>query len=467
MSIEDAWGRAWALARLLPLLSGDQVGEARAAAMRAALAVHSDSERVSVLLALAPVMPTDMDAVSAALMAATAPTNQHIPESLRKLVPHLSPVQMDAALAGAVGAAKESDRGQALIDIAPYLSTGQIDLAWTCADRLSGNLRGLALAALFSNADAEQPTGRSDTVLRAVLDLFGDTVVARTLADIAPLLSAEQLQRARARVEELPTELARGKGLAWLIPHMPTERSALVEAALAAVAGAGDEAQRALILRELLPHLPEPRRAEVVAGWLSPFVEPPGVVADLDDRVLALQSIGPDLPGEDASRAAAAVFDRIVAMTDRPRWWLHTLAVYVPADRLDAAIAAARELASDHDRVIALKALAPRLSAQQFDAAWACAESIRETGFAVRTMVELARHLPAAGRAAAMARALTHACQPYAEYPADPFMAIAPHLDEAQRAVAIEAAERLDDPADRAAALTHLARGDDPAPGPN
>ena len=493
--------RAGALSELAPILSGDLLADALAAAKE----IQDADARARALTGLAPHLPDNLraDAVRDALVAAKEIQHTYArAHALTWLAPHLPENLRADAVRHALAAAKEIqdpfDLARALTELAPHLPENLLPDAVRdalaaareirdsdhraralagLAPHLPENLRADALAAAKEIQDqgarSRALTGlvphlpenlRADTVrdaLVAAKQIQDQDARASTLTGLASHLPENLLPDALAAAKKIRNEYSRANALIGLASHLPEN---LLPDALAAAKRIPDPYHRARALTGLAPHLPENLRADAVHHALAAAKE----IQDQDDRSSALTRVAPHLPENllpDALAAAKSIQDtyaRASALTG--------LAPHLPDDLLpDAvrdALAAARDIQDQDGRSRGLTWLAPHLpESLQADAvrhALAAAKEIQDTDDRASALSGLASHLPGDLLADAVRDALAAAKEIEHSYPrASALTALAPHLPEDLRADAVRdalaAAKSIQDTYARASALTGLA----------
>ncbi len=381
-SLPELFDRTWILAEVASALSGDARETVLAEALATARAI-------------------DLELVRA--------------WAVTQVASHLSPAAWPEGLEIIGEVEDETQRAQALRNVAPFLPEHVLDRAVEFAHELEGFLQEEPLSAL---APRLAELGRPHEALRVTLGMVEELWRTDALAGMAPLLPPELLEEAAAGLPHLNEgSLARAlEGMASCLPE------ALLAAALELVDSVEDEFSRAEALAALAPHVDEqvlPRiaeAAEVIASpearsrllsALAPALARAGRVVDAlaavgqlegaDDRATVGFEVARTLPppareralkqavaemftvgdGDPQGRALAAVVAELASLGaahEAVEWipaiqddvgrgrCLVSLAAHLPEDLLERALDLAVGIGDPFWRMQAVEALAPLLS---------------------------------------------------------------------------------------------------------
>jgi hypothetical protein len=371
-------------------------------ALAHAMRHHEPDMRAGALIALIPHLQDVAQAAQArenALNAVTAIGSEETrAELLQRLAPHLDGARLARAVDVAVAIRQDLFRAQAIASLASRLEGRARTRALRCKEQavqnvfrisaaigdpeqraqalsgaahlLEGPARARALdqalqaaAAIASQWDMERHVGSLASHLDHVqVDSALDTVIAASnasgqgLIDLAPHLTAGQLDRALAAAAALDWESERGRALAGLARHLDHEQ---LQRALDAAKKITDEGTRttAQVRISLYAHAPLP--GHVIDSALNSA----SMIEDAHSRRIALVSLARHLQGpartralEGALRAAASVSD----LTIRGRVLRDLAPCLLPA-QLEEALDAAANIDDEVGRGLALTGLAHHL----------------------------------------------------------------------------------------------------------
>jgi hypothetical protein len=366
--IEDPIRCALGLAVLIPHLPDPQ--PAAETAFAAVEAIRFREPRIMVLAALAPVLPAPW--IAEVLEAAPELRESHeLGRALEALGPHLSPQQLDSAIAMTDGLADSDWQTSCLSSFMEHASAEQradILARWHAA--AAGGRRPYIAVFDLVRLAAVAPDGAQiiQEALAAAQRLDGPGLRAEALARLAPELPADQraavLDTALATIETLDNPDLRHMHLTHVVPAFEgARRLELARIALATSATGG--VYRASDLAKLGSFLPrEEREAEVEALLLSARGE-----RSTKYRGAILKSLAPLIPGRLIGKAlevavgggeAGSGFGRSVAWiieelpeSLRAEFARHALAALEPTARAHDVVTLAAQLA-DEERLEAL-----------------------------------------------------------------------------------------------------------------
>ena len=470
-AITDDEDKAYALTGLAPHLDEARRADALEPALTAASAITHDIDKARVLTDLAPHLDEARraDALEQALTAARAITyDEHKARALTRLAPHLDEARRADALEPALTAASAMANDpfvvfakvEVLTGLAPHLDEARradaLEQALTAASAITHYAAKLrALTGLAPHLDEARRAGALQQALTAASAITDDKDKTRALTYLAPDLDearrADALEQALTAASAITDDEDKARALTDLAPHLDEARRAgALQQALTAASAITDDKDKTRALTDLAPHLDEARRA----GALQQALTAASAITHDEDKARALTGLAPHL--DEARRA----------------------------DALEQALTAASAMANNPLMVFAkvevLTGLAPHLDeARRADALRQALTAVTTFGGGLdiidsnlfslharhahkaRVLTDLAPHLDEARRADALEQALTAArAITYDEHKARALTRLAPHLDEARRADALEpaltAARAITDDEDKAYALTGL-----------
>ena len=356
---------------------GSRITTTEFAKMLHLLDTISDEEaRVALLSKLAPHIPVQLYA------RALGQANAIKSDSTRaKALEGLATGLPDALIADAFAAAKSCQAGEALVALAPRLSETQlaeaIDVALEWRSQ-AGRFIVRACASRLSQKQIEQ-------VFKAASGEFGGEGV-RLLADLAFLLSPEQLAEALRMARRIGGARSRFRTMLSLALHLPPE---LEQDAIAdALTTARDLCQgydRVDTLVALIPLLNSEGKAQAIKDLCM-------VKWDGHWAPTMLKRLAPHLSGDQAAwllsigkgSTPASILPGVVA----------ALAARLPAEQrqreINETFERAKRLPPNYERENALVSLAPYLSADQLAEALESTKAIEEFGARVRAMCDMA-----------------------------------------------------------------------------
>jgi hypothetical protein len=297
-AVSDGSARADALARLATCLAPDRTGAVLAEALEAVLEIDDSGKRYRALLDLLPCVPAEQRPQLVRRALATARRihdGSRLARALATLTTHLAkdadPV-LQAAHEAAARITDETEHADALTTVATALPAA----------------RRSAMVAQALDAVAAIP----DTLWNRPIVVGGSpgSERARALLRLAPLLSGDQLKRARAIAAGVPDRRARIEALVGLAAYPHADQLAtLADAVLATSDGLWHERPLPGRLADLAPRLP----AHLLGAALDAALR---VVLDFP-RAQSLAALAPSLPAELIPRAlkAALSFDNEVCRT--------------------------------------------------------------------------------------------------------------------------------------------------------
>jgi hypothetical protein len=290
-------------------------------------------------------------------------------EALRPL---LSPRQQDdlnAEALDAVSDIRDDQRGAALARLAPQLRGDLLSRAVEAADAIFDEIsRARALTGLAPAVAAEQRYAVLTRALAATTAITrpggplisGDAQRATALAELAPQLHGDLLDRAVEAADAITDDATRARALTGLAPAVAgDQRYALLTRALAAATAItrgnvsldpNGGPERAKALMDLAPHLPDDLLDQALSAALEIHDEPP--------RANALTGLAPYLP--DAS--LARVLKALPGFTHHMTQVMEGVAPYLSESLAADAITIADAGGDDKSRAEALLPLAPYLS---------------------------------------------------------------------------------------------------------
>ena len=328
-AITDDADRATALIGLAPYLAANELAQA----LDTAAAISHDWSRAKALTGLAPHLPGSL--LDRALTAAAAISGDAArATALGGLVPYAPSGRRRKLLTRALDAAAresyENSRAEALIYLAPRLPSDLRADAVTVAFDISYS--GARLDALVGMAPFLK-TGQLQEVLAAVTAV-GNVFPADALVSLAPYLPADLLGRALAAAAADSYLPDRVKALTGMAPYLPAELlDRAVDAALKMAPAYQVEA-----LVGLLRHVPACRHQHLLARAKDAV----GAMSHTDDRAIALASLVPFVPADEQQAMIARALDAAISNTyfsGRAKA-LTSLSQYLTADQLADAYAA-------------------------------------------------------------------------------------------------------------------------------
>jgi hypothetical protein len=156
----------------------------------------------------------------------------------------------------------------------------------------------------MTEAETRSPnrTELADEALKLALRLDSDWWLPRALGRVAPLLSADQIERALAAVRALNSAHTRANCLIYMAYHLPAEQqAAAAEEALADALALEDEGQRQRLLRQLMGILPPGRRQALAENALRAMPQH----SDPGYREWGVWALAAALPEADRHQAVA------------------------------------------------------------------------------------------------------------------------------------------------------------------
>jgi hypothetical protein len=501
------WYRAELLADLIPHLSPARLGEV--------VALLPQLTGLAQVLLVAP-LAGHLDAYqfeSVFRSAMAMPASTTFNTAVKILLPHLTPVQRDVAVAEAVRQlSRTNDVKQSLAALAPHLTRAELvtALEYVEAAAVPAGQRATALTWIAAHLSRQQRTEALELALRQE----DGNSVAHHLGMLAPHLDPEQLERALSAANDLAHAGHRARALTGLIPHLSEDRrTAAIAAALTAVltAGATDSISN-IALPDLVPHL-TPEQIQTVldmvhthrhvagSGWhlgvLAPYLnraqltqalETASAQTEPDDRYRALVTLIAHLAVDDRE---PAVDQAIATLRTHPRWAgvapglvaamtpsqrdtlfdiaagradhaniVAALAAHLRPDQRDRALAAALDTTDDNDRIQILLALAPHLDPQSVDTALSALADVPDPARRADVLRRIAADSPTHAPTAAAAAVRAARDIPDAETRATALTALADLVPPDQRpavaARAYTAAMAIDDEPDRYRRLAAL-----------
>jgi len=285
--------RAKALVALAPLLTTDLQGEALAAVN----ALANERERAALLAELAPCLPPNV--LVASLAVAHTMREQDARAHALTVLAHHVPAQARQqtvldAFAAASNLANHYERVTALLELVDVLPDTLRGQAFTNAletTRLieNENARARALGMLGHHL----PDGLRSRALEAALELGSVDQRISTLASLAPYLKGAEHERAVQHmleaVQQIPLDYKRARALSTIAPHLTPD---VIHEALRIVEDLVEPLDRFNAYLTLSHSLAPEQRPETVArAWaLIPKIE------EGYDRAVALVAIAPYLP---------------------------------------------------------------------------------------------------------------------------------------------------------------------------
>jgi hypothetical protein len=375
-------------------------------------------------------------------------------QAFEALRPLLSPGQQDDLNAEALEAASEirdDQRGAALASLAPHLHGDLLDRAAQAADAIADDAsRARALTGLASAVAAEQRYALLTRALAAATAITrpggplisGDAQRATALAELAPQLHGDLLDRAVQAADAITDKATRARALTGLASAVAAEqRYALLTRALAAATAisrgsvsldpnGGPERARALV--DLASHLPD----DLLDQALSSALE----ISDESPRADAVAGLAPYLPDALLARVLTALPD----FTYHIAQVLAGVAPYVSESLAKKAIAIADASGDDKSRAEALLPLAPYLSEELLT--WVANSTVLSTSAA-----PVPEEHPAELRLEDLL-----AEQKLEEHRAEHIVKLAPHLPADLYARVVGVTSALKDNGLRAETLAHL-----------
>jgi hypothetical protein len=464
--------RAGALAALVPRLPAAERPAVLAQALDAATAIIGDGSRADALAALAPHLPAaEQRAVLAQAVAAVHPGSdiarevaalaRHLPPDLLAQllsaatavttitggISSISDARGEIAVSATFSSGRDSDRAQALAELAPHLPPDLLAQALETATAITDDdARAQALTGLAPHL----PPDLLARALDAATAITDERHRAQALTRLAPHLPAADqpavLARALAAATAIADDSSCADALAAVAPHLPTaEQPAVLAQAVAVATAIADISSRTDELIKLAPSLSHDLLAQVLASTITGDSYRPWALAKLAPH------LPPDLLAE-ALGAAAVSVDMIRARA------LAGLAPHLPPDLLARALDTATAITDERHRAEALAGLAPHLPPDLLSRALDTAATITNDADCAQALTALAPRLPAADQPAVLARALAAATAITDErHRAEALAGLAPHLPPDLLPRALDTAATITNDADRAQALAGLA----------
>ena len=318
-------------------------------------------------------------------------------------------------------------RGEAVVALAPRLSSGLLRDAWAVVQAIEDEpTRAKALTALASWLPADKQHAALLGGLAAAEAIDDDWYRAVTLATLVPRLSDVLLRDGLAAAANIKEPGARVYALAALAPQLSgnllrdgVEATRAIQnewlqpnalAALATLASQLSDEERIAVLHtglraaQTIQHPSERARAlsllapQLSGDLLCDGLEVASCIQNAEDRARALVAFTPRLTeGQDvALRDTLAALEE--SMDDRSRSYvLASLAPHLSNDLLHEGLAAARAIRNKYFRGQALAALAVELNGDDRDAVLrdglAAAQTIEDESLQAHTLASLASHL--------------------------------------------------------------------------
>lgn len=467
------WQRADALAAVAPHLSTAQLTSARAAAD----AIEEDEHRISALACIAAHLPgPDRTALQSEAFAATdalgdirararamsalAPyaLGQALDvavaaaeaNALSRLIPHLREDQIETAFAACLTLGW-NDCEVVLRRLVPRLSPAQLDRAMTAADAIDSPSSRYNLYCTLAPGLPPQRVAGLLQAADALRDDHGRRDAWTRLAPYAPEPARrDALIRALATTTAIHSHLRHAHAVAALAPYLSEERrtAAVQQVWVGAVPGDGFRAAATAALAAafaepgywadalitLIPHLRPDLRAETAADALRVGRYRP----DLVIRLL------PHLTTDRRTTAIGRALTRALHTAAEEYSSAESLIILVPhltAAQLRSTLDAAAAIRTERVRTEVLTGLAPHLPDELLPVAVAAADRVQSASLRAKALTALAPHLPAAERTAALERALAAARGDHTEV--EILAMIAPHLPPEQRAAVASRATGL------------------------
>ncbi len=416
-------------------------------------------DRARALTTVAPHLPAPQRrvALSAALTAAGAVSFAHTQaRAFLDLIPHLPPVQrpvaVERALAAALLVSNKHDRAQLFAELAQHLDHDQLE---TVLELVTGPEIDLSGAVVLTQLAPYLSAAQLETALAAAQTIVDEYAQVRALTRLMGQLPPEGRAGILAATLDRATALTRpdyrARRLAELAPVVPPEqRPAVLATALAACHAVDDRYFQAGALLELLPHLEGDQRDEALATALSTVVEL--LHGEYPHTgVPLLKTLISDLSAAQMRTVQTSVQD--IAGTPHRVEVLVALASRLPPPQASQAITTAQNVHwghfDDQARGAALLSLAPHLTPGDLGSAVANATTIPDRDARITALAGLVPFLPPPERSPTLAHALALATE-IADHQAQvtALAGLAPYLSAAERAATTAAAF------DTAAAIT-------------
>lgn len=459
-AIADAWTRARTLGRLAGRVPDRQEALLERAA-RAAAAADEPLERLRALLLVLQYVPAGqrVEMVEAAQAAADALTD---PEAQRLARINLAtvaddqskPLRVAEALDIAVNLSNATDRRMAIGILAEHLPEGSLGTALAAVQAITDETEcGNGIEALAPYLSAGQLTVALETVATlGDVDARVDAVVA--VAQHLPKSAEGALKTALTVVQAIKDETRCSRGIEALAPYLPAGQLTVV---LDVATKLGDVNARGDALVAVAKHLSEEgmekllRRVASYDAYERRWILG-RIASDIPERLL------PDALG--ATQALTAEYGRALLLTQAIRYLPNR---FSPEDVLDAV----RAVTVPFDRADALAGLAAVLSqptrAAVVTEALTVADSIPQPFWRAQALVELLPQLPETLQSRALA-SLRDLVLNAAELSPMLLLDLADALPAPERQEVIDAAEAaaraLDQPIDRGFGLALLSVGE-------
>lgn len=368
LELQTPDARALLLGRMIPHLSPALQRQALVSALDAIEQIAGDDARAEALIALAPAIESvgSLRNVPEALQRAIAVTFSIKREDARAstfaaLAPFLSPELLSEALQAVRTVRDDTTRARALVKLGPHLSVSLSLAAFTVAQEIqSSEARAVALAAVTPYLPATARAHSLTDGLAAALAIERRYDRVAALVDLVPHLSPRLKQRslreALTAVRSIPDEGERGRALVFLAPHLPQDWLA---DALADAYTISDPLERIPVLSALLAYLP----ADTQGSVLKDVFYLTSSVPSTHQKASILATIAPALPDTMVDDVL-----KIVAAMEMPYNQMHVLRALLPhytARVRDLALATARAITDEGQRVTALLEIVPFLPVEQ------------------------------------------------------------------------------------------------------
>ncbi|MEZ4542242.1 MAG: effector-associated domain EAD1-containing protein [Chloroflexota bacterium] len=246
--------------------------------------------------------------------------------ALTDLLPHLVPEVRQRVMREALALAYSLDapaaRSQALVELTRVLGgLYETDQALTVARSIEDPAaRAQALADLVRNLSANEQARVVEETLDALEAVAEGRAHAAILANLAPYLSRDLLDRALTAAANLADDGARALALGVLAAQIydSNEKSKWRQEALAAAQGIEESADRAATLTKLIPYLDDANNNGSKAETVDAAFSAAQSITDIATRVNALLDLALALPPTERRRIVREVRAQLNEIEDGP-----------------------------------------------------------------------------------------------------------------------------------------------------
>jgi len=324
-------------------------------------------------------------------------------EVLAILAPQLVGLEREQVLQevlAAVNVIDESDRAEALVELAPHLSASLLREALSAARTIENKrLRAIALAGIIPYVSGpEQERTVQEAVAAARAARYEDERTSALTLLLPCLAQSGYQEEAVTLVEELPevepagpySSFPRANAVVDLVPHLSQQ---LLSKALHVARRIELGWARGWALAAIAPRLAGSEKSEVLAEAFA-------AVQVVDDRSSQLGTLAALIPrlAELGCPDEALEFARIVEGVTRRAETLTRLAPHVPEQERDTvlreALEAIRAIEGEQWQAEALNRLVPHLPESLLRDALALARTIKGAKYRAETLISLAPYLP-------------------------------------------------------------------------